>query len=119
MSDKKVIPITQSSLFEDTRPDALELARSLNTGIERPYGEKDFLLGTSGFTANGWGGSFYPARTKVRDYLSPYATHFHAVGGDSTFYAAPSVSTVNNWYRRTPSDFIFAAKVPQIVAHEK
>jgi hypothetical protein len=29
MARKKIVPISQSSLFEDTRPDPLELATSL------------------------------------------------------------------------------------------
>jgi uncharacterized protein YecE (DUF72 family) len=30
-----------------------------------------------------------------------------------------SASTVMNWYERTPPDFIFGAKVPQVVTHER
>ena len=29
------------------------------------------------------------------------------------------LTTVTGWYQKTPPDFIFAAKVPQIVTHEK
>jgi uncharacterized protein YecE (DUF72 family) len=38
---------------------------------------------------------------------------------DSTFYGCPSASTVNNWAARTPEDFIFSVKIPQVVTHEK
>jgi uncharacterized protein YecE (DUF72 family) len=31
----------------------------------------------------------------------------------------PSATTVNNWAARTPEDFIFSVKVPQIITHEK
>jgi Protein of unknown function DUF72 len=31
----------------------------------------------------------------------------------------PSAETVSKWHLKTPADFIFAAKVPQIVTHEK
>ena len=97
MDRKKVIPITQSSLFENTRPDPLELAASLGDFIhsERPYGEKGMLLGTSAFTANGWAGSFYPTGMNSRDYLPHYASQFQTVEVGSTFYATPAVSTVN------------------------
>ena len=54
-----------------------------------------------------------------RDFLSYYATQFPTVEVDSTFYRTPSVSTVNGWYEKTPPDFVFAAKVPQIITHEK
>jgi uncharacterized protein YecE (DUF72 family) len=38
---------------------------------------------------------------------------------DSTFYACPSVQTVNNWAARTPEGFTFAVKIPQSISHEK
>lgn len=76
-------------------------------------------LGTSSFTANGWPGSFYPADLPPRDYLRYYATKFNTVEVDSTFYATPAASTVKGWYERTPAGFLFAAKVPQVVTHEK
>jgi uncharacterized protein YecE (DUF72 family) len=87
--------------------------------IERPYSLPGILLGTSAFTANGWEKSFYPPGTDSRDFLSYYATQFATVEIDSTFYGCPSVRTVNNWSVRTPKDFIFCTKVPQIITHEK
>src|SRR5439155_10046753 len=38
---------------------------------------------------------------------------------DSTFYHMPSAKTVEQWHERTHSGFIFAAKVPQVITHEK
>jgi uncharacterized protein YecE (DUF72 family) len=38
---------------------------------------------------------------------------------DNTFYRTPAVSTVKGWAAKTPAEFIFAAKVPQIITHEK
>jgi uncharacterized protein YecE (DUF72 family) len=76
-------------------------------------------LGTSAFTAAGWDGSFYPEGMKPADYLTYYATKFDSVEVDSTFYRTPSVSTVRGWYEKTPKGFIVAAKVPQVITHEK
>ncbi len=76
-------------------------------------------LGTSAFTAAGWDGSFYPEGMKPADYLTYYATKFDTVEVDSTFYRTPSVSTVRGWYEKTPKGFIIAAKVPQVITHEK
>jgi len=87
--------------------------------IERPYSETGLLLGTSAFTAAGWESSFYPAGMKSRDCLSYYSRQFATVELDSTFYGTPSASTVTGWYEKTPPDFVFAAKVPQIVTHQK
>jgi uncharacterized protein YecE (DUF72 family) len=76
-------------------------------------------LGTSAFTAAGWPGTFYPANMKPAEYLSHYAREFDTVEVDSTFYRAPSPKTVRGWYEKTPANFVFAAKVPQEITHEK
>jgi uncharacterized protein YecE (DUF72 family) len=76
-------------------------------------------LGTSAFTAAGWEGSFYPKGMKPADYLGYYASKFDTVEVDSTFYRTPSPSTVHGWYEKTPKGFIIAAKVPQVITHEK
>jgi uncharacterized protein YecE (DUF72 family) len=118
---KKITPISQSSLFEDMRPDTMELASYLVARLpqERPYGEPGLLLGTSAFTANGWVGSFYPNGLSPQDYLAYYAAQFQTVEIDSTYYGTPSATTVSKWHLKTPKDFIIAAKVPQIITHEK
>jgi len=56
---------------------------------------------------------------KSSEYLGHYAKSFRTVEIDSSFYGTPSAATMEGWYRRTPSDFIFALKVPQIVTHQK
>ena len=79
----------------------------------------DIRLGTSSFTAPSWKGSFYPPGAKSSDFLVYYAEHFDTVEVDSTFYACPSVRTVEGWAAKTPPNFIFAVKVPQVITHEK
>jgi uncharacterized protein YecE (DUF72 family) len=56
---------------------------------------------------------------KPADYLAHYATKFDTVEVDSTFCRTPSVSTVKGWNAKTPPGFIFAAKGPQVITHEK
>jgi uncharacterized protein YecE (DUF72 family) len=80
---------------------------------------QSILLGTSGFAAPGWVGSFYPTGIKSADYLDFYARQFNSVEVDSTFYGCPSARTVTNWAQRTPPEFIFSLKVPQSVTHDK
>jgi len=79
----------------------------------------DIRIGTSAFTAAGWEGSFYPCGMKPADFLSFYATKFDTVELDNTFYRTPALSTVQGWYAKTPPGFLFAAKVPQVITHEK
>jgi uncharacterized protein YecE (DUF72 family) len=121
VAPNKIIPTSQSSLFEDMRLDKMELASTLAGQLpaEREYGGPGLLLGTSAFTANGWVGSFYPNGLSPQDYLAYYAARFQTVEIDSTFYGCPSASTVNKWHLKTPLDFIISAKVPQVVTHEK
>lgn len=76
-------------------------------------------LGTSAFTAAGWEGTFYPEGMKPADYLSYYAERFDTVEIDSTYYRTPSAATVRGWEAKTPPGFLFAAKVPQSITHEK
>jgi uncharacterized protein YecE (DUF72 family) len=114
----KVTPIREPTLFEMERLEqAGELVNKLT--VERPYSEPGLLLGTSAFMAAGWEHSFYPPGIKQRDFLSYYATRFKTVEVDSTFYRTPSASTVTGWYEKTPADFVFAAKVPSLITHEK
>jgi uncharacterized protein YecE (DUF72 family) len=79
----------------------------------------EIRLGTSAFTAAGWEGSFYPRGLKPADRLTFYAEHFDTVEVDSTFYACPSPQTVNSWASKTPEEFLFSVKVPQVITHEK
>jgi uncharacterized protein YecE (DUF72 family) len=74
---------------------------------------------TSAFTAAGWNTAFYPPGMKSADYLTYYATKCQTVEIDSTFYRTPTALTVTGWRNKTPQGFIIAAKVPQVITHEK
>jgi uncharacterized protein YecE (DUF72 family) len=112
------VPI-QGTLFSLDTPN--EAAIPALQEIARPFEipGTQILLGTSSFTASGWEGSFYPKGMKSTNYLSYYAKQFRTVEIDSTFYGTPSAKTVESWYEKTPADFVFAAKVPQVVTHDK
>ena len=76
-------------------------------------------LGTSSWSSEDWVGPFYPPGTPASNFLGEYARHFDTVEIDSTFYRSPSPSMVKNWRERTPPGFIFAAKFPRSITHEK
>ena len=76
-------------------------------------------LGTSSWTGAGWETAFYPPRTKQADFLPFYASRLNSVEIDSTFYRIPSAKTVQQWRERTPEGFVFTAKLPQVITHEK
>jgi uncharacterized protein YecE (DUF72 family) len=77
------------------------------------------FLGTQGFSYKDWVGSFYPAHIRPDDYLSHYVEHFRAVELDSTFYGPPRATSVHTWYANTPPDFVFTAKFPRTITHDK
>jgi uncharacterized protein YecE (DUF72 family) len=79
----------------------------------------ELYLGTSSWTAPSWEGVFYPPGTPASRFLSEYSRHFRTVEIDATFYASPAPTTVDSWYHRTPPNFVFAAKVPQVITHQK
>ncbi len=76
-------------------------------------------IGTSSWSSNDWRGPFYPEGAEPASFLAHYATHFDTVECDATFYRIPSAKTVDGWRDRTPPGFLFAAKLPQEITHEK
>src|SRR5215213_1106464 len=69
-------------------------------------------------TRAGGAGVFYPRGTKSNEMLAFYSQIFDTIEVDSTFYAIPPASTVENWYKKTPADFTFSLKLPQEITHE-
>jgi uncharacterized protein YecE (DUF72 family) len=61
---------------------------------------------------------FYPHGTRTAEMLDTYARAFETVEVDSTFYAVPAPTTVEQWARRTPAGFTFALKLPRTITHE-
>jgi uncharacterized protein YecE (DUF72 family) len=77
------------------------------------------LIGCSGWSYSDWEGPFYPEGMDASDYLAWYADRFPIVEVDSSFYRPPTPRMVRAWYQRTPPDFKFAPKVPQVITHQK
>jgi uncharacterized protein YecE (DUF72 family) len=75
------------------------------------------FLGTSGWSYKEWEGSFYEKGEKTK--LRAYTRVFKTAEIDSTFYRVPSKGTVMGWLRYSPSDFLFTAKIPRVVTHDK
>ena len=76
-------------------------------------------VGACSFTAPGWEKAFYPSRTSPRDFITRYADRYDTVEVDATFYAVPDPAVVRGWRSKTPDDFLFSAKVPRVITHEK
>jgi uncharacterized protein YecE (DUF72 family) len=76
-----------------------------------------FLLGTSGWSYAEWVGVFYPNSSESK--LGFYSKIFPTAEIDSTFYAFPKEGMVTGWDRYSPRNFVFNAKLPQTITHER
>lgn len=74
-------------------------------------------FGTSSFSSKDWIGPFYPNGTPPGEFIRFYSEQFDTVEVDSTYYRIPSKQIVESWIRKTPDDFIFAAKFPRSIVH--
>ena len=79
----------------------------------------NLYLGTVSWSKADWVGPFYRATLKPAQFLETYANTFRTVEIDSTFYRIPPRSMVNGWRDRTPDGFVFAAKIPRVITHQK
>lgn len=74
-------------------------------------------LGTSGWSYQHWQGLFYPESIKTTNFLEYYATQFHCVELNASFYHTPLPKVIENWRQRTPDDFFFCVKVSRYITH--
>jgi len=77
------------------------------------------LVGTSSWSSPDWCGTFYPDSTKAGEMIRVYATKLPTVEIDTTWYHMPSRKMVETWNSKTPDGFIFSAKVPKVISHDK
>jgi uncharacterized protein YecE (DUF72 family) len=75
-------------------------------------------LGTSDWSYKEWEGVFYP-RDNDKSKLAFYSKYFKTAEIESTFYAYPKKAMIQACARITPDDFIFSAKVPKLITHDK
>ncbi len=81
--------------------------------------EPGLYLGTSGWSYSDWEGTVYPVGIPAGSRLVEYVKSYATVEIDSTFYGTPRRSTVQRWREISPDGFLFAAKFPQEVTHER
>ena len=78
----------------------------------------NILLGTCGWSYEEWEGNFYQKKG-IESKLRAFSRVFKTAEIDSTFYRNPSKGTVMGWLKYSPIDFVFSAKLPQTITHEK
>lgn len=80
---------------------------------------ENLLVGTSSWSSTDWVGPFYPPNLKPGQFIEAYARKFRTVEIDSTYYSIPAPQVVAGWRDKTPPGFIFAAKIPGVITHQK
>ena len=79
----------------------------------------EIRIGTSGWNYPHWKDVFYPKDLPRGKWLEFYSKHFDTVELNATFYRLPSEKTFQNWYKRTPSEFIWSVKASKFITHTK
>ena len=74
------------------------------------------ILGTSGWSYKEWVGPFYEKKSGM---FTQYAQVFNTSEINSTFYRYPSEGMIQGLLRSSPPGFLFAAKLPQLITHDK
>ena len=80
---------------------------------------KPVQIGTMGWSYEDWRGPFYESNLAASKMLEQYARTFSTVELDTTFYGVPRVSTLSGWNAATPNGFLFSAKAPRAITHER
>jgi uncharacterized protein YecE (DUF72 family) len=80
---------------------------------------QNLYVGTSSWSCQDWCGSFYPNPLPPAEMIACYSQQLRTVEIDVTWHRMPNRSMVDAWRSRTPEGFVFSAKVPKIVTHEK
>ena len=79
----------------------------------------NLAVGTSGYSYKEWVGSFYPPKTPASRMLQHYATQFHTVEINNTFYRMPQESLLARWAAEVPEGFRFVLKAPRRITHDR
>ena len=74
-------------------------------------------VGTSSWSDPGFVEHWYPKGLPAKDRLGFYAERFDAVELNSSFYAIPATSTVENWAKGTRDGFRFDVKLHKLLSH--
>jgi uncharacterized protein YecE (DUF72 family) len=80
---------------------------------------ENLFIGTSSWSSKDWCGSFYPETISPSEMIAVYAQKLGTVEIDATWHRMPTPTMVNAWKSRTPDSFLFSAKVPRVISHDK
>lgn len=76
-------------------------------------------IGISGWTYEGWRGTFYPPKLPHKKELSFASRELPTIEINGTFYALQKPESYQHWYGLTPENFIFSVKANRYITHIK
>lgn len=85
--------------------------------IAPPTDLPNFYFGCTGWGMKEWVGTYYPPKTKTKEYLYHYSRQFSTIELNTTHYRIPTPQTIQNWYDLAEKNFKFAPKIPQSISH--
>jgi uncharacterized protein YecE (DUF72 family) len=77
----------------------------------------NILVGTSGFSYQGWRGDFYPQDVSPNNMIGYYAKRLSAVEINNTSLRPPKEQSLDKWAQQVPYTFRFSVKAPQAITH--
>ncbi|MGI0022674.1 MAG: DUF72 domain-containing protein [Nitrososphaeraceae archaeon] len=75
-------------------------------------------IGCTGWSYEGWSGTFYPKSLESSKWLKYYSSVFDITEVNSTYYQIPNQVVTKKWLSDTPENFRFTAKFPGKITHE-
>ncbi|MGO4773215.1 DUF72 domain-containing protein [Flavobacterium sp. W22_SRS_FK3] len=81
--------------------------------------KNEVLIGCSSFNNRFWKGIFYPENLPVSKWFEYYCEHFDTYEFNGSFYKFPTLKILENWYKKTPQDFIFSIKAHKEITHTR
>lgn len=76
-------------------------------------------VGISGWTYEGWRGSFYPPKLPHHQELFFASRELPTIEINGTFYSLQKPMSYLKWYEATPENFIFSVKANRYITHIK
>lgn len=81
--------------------------------------KSNLYIGCSSFYNAYWKKIFYPEYIPSSQWFEYYCRFFNTYEMNGTFYKFPTLKTMENWYHKTPEDFLFSVKAPKEITHIK
>ena len=74
----------------------------------------EIKVGCTGWSYDGWSGTFYPKKFPKSKWLHYYSRIFPITEINSTYYKIPDRTITKKWNDDTPNGFLFTAKFPKL-----